>query len=138
MTHVLIILLKYSCYYTLLALLANDATTLQSSLNCLSSYCTHWKLKVNIDKSKIVVFSKTKWKITHQFIFNGSNIGIENSFKYLGVFLNYNWSFTVHKKYVVSLAQKAMETNTRQSPSAGRMFSQCPGRGPELNHLFSL
>ena len=31
---------------------------LQSSLNNLESYCRRWDLKVNVDKTKVVVFRK--------------------------------------------------------------------------------
>ena len=37
---------------------SNSVDGLQSSLNNLESYCLKWNLKVNVDKTKIVVFRK--------------------------------------------------------------------------------
>ena len=39
-------------------LLSETKHDLQNQLNCLCEYCDRWKLKVNVDKSKVVVFSK--------------------------------------------------------------------------------
>ena len=36
----------------------NSAEQLQDSLNLLSNYCKRWKLTVNINKTKVMVFRK--------------------------------------------------------------------------------
>ena len=43
-------------------IIANDAQSLQTSITHLSEYCQKWKLRINIDKTKSMVFSKTQWK----------------------------------------------------------------------------
>jgi hypothetical protein len=40
------------------ALLAKSTINLQNLLNLFQVYCIKWKLKVNIDKTKIMIFSK--------------------------------------------------------------------------------
>ena len=37
-------------------LLANDHLSLQKSLNDFMEFCTQWKLEVNIEKTKVVIF----------------------------------------------------------------------------------
>ena len=37
---------------------ANNAAELQTSLDFMYEYCNHWKLIVNIDKTKVVIFRK--------------------------------------------------------------------------------
>ena len=37
---------------------SNTAEELQSSLDLLSDYCKRWKLKVNVSKTKVMVFRK--------------------------------------------------------------------------------
>jgi hypothetical protein len=48
-------------------LLAESAEELQSELNYFYEYCEKWNLKVNINKSKVMVFSKGKLPINLNF-----------------------------------------------------------------------
>ena len=41
-----------------IVLFGNSAEQLQDSLNLLSNYCKRWKLTVNINKTKVMVFRK--------------------------------------------------------------------------------
>jgi hypothetical protein len=45
-----------------LILLSESEKGLQSCLDNLNSYCNRWKLKINISKTKVIVFSKGKRK----------------------------------------------------------------------------
>jgi len=40
--------------------LPESATDLQNSLDVIESYCSQWKLSVNVEKTKIMVFCKRK------------------------------------------------------------------------------
>ena len=48
-------------------LILESANGLQNALNAFSLYCKQWKLKVNINKIKIMVFSKRKFGIDRFF-----------------------------------------------------------------------
>ena len=89
-------------------LLADNQTNLQNALTCLADYCADWKLEVNTEKIKIVIFSKRKSRNPYVFFFNGCIVTTVDSFKYLGTILNYNGSFVMHKKHIDAPAQKAM------------------------------
>ena len=41
-----------------IVIFGNSAEQLQDSLNLLSNYCQRWKLTVNINKTKVMVFRK--------------------------------------------------------------------------------
>ena len=41
-----------------IVIFANNAEELQLGLNLLSDYCTRWKLKVNVSKTKILIFGR--------------------------------------------------------------------------------
>ena len=41
-----------------IVIFGNSAEQLQDSLNLLSNYCQRWKLTVNINKTKVLVFRK--------------------------------------------------------------------------------
>ena len=53
---------KLNCliYADYLLLLSESEKGLQSCLDSLQSYCDRWKLKVNIDKTKVMIFSSGK------------------------------------------------------------------------------
>ena len=53
-----------------IVIFSESVTGLQNGLNILHDYCNKWKLSVNIDKSKVVIFRK------------GGRIGRDVSFKY--------------------------------------------------------
>ena len=41
-----------------IVLFANSAEELQEGLNMLSDYCKRWKLKINVSKTKVMLFRK--------------------------------------------------------------------------------
>ena len=89
-------------------ILANFAESLQKALNDLLDYCVQWKLEVNADKSKIMLFSKRICKSKHQFKYNGKAIEVVNDFKYLGVTFKYNGSFQICKSQLKEQALRAV------------------------------
>ena len=42
------------------AIFSNNAQGLQKGLDCLHLYCNRWKLSVNVEKTRIVIFGKSK------------------------------------------------------------------------------
>ena len=90
-------------------ILADSEVNLQLALNALKSYCETWKLEINCSKTKITIFSRSK--INHDnFDFKYGNQTIEtvDSYKYLGVILNYNGSFRLALDNLRSQASRAM------------------------------
>ena len=110
--------------YTLLyaddtVILAETAADLQSSLNALHSYCKQWDLTVNLDKTKIIIFSKGRKKAPRTFTYGGEEVKVVDDYTYLGVVFNYNGNFkkairhqkTVANRALNSLAVKARALN---------------------------
>ena len=90
-------------------LLANSERGLQRALHSLEKYCIHWKLKVNIAKTTVMLFGKQRMKKDkYNFMFGNSKLEVVDSFKYLGITFNYNGKFTVAKKRLLAQASKAM------------------------------
>lgn len=88
-------------------IMAESAEDLQNALNEFYIYCTRWKLSVNVNKTKIMVFSKgATWKKT--FYYKGEIIENVKEFKYLGIVLSRTGSFSKAKKHLCEQAQKAM------------------------------
>jgi hypothetical protein len=47
---------------------------MQNVLDVFTDYCKHWKRYVNIDKAKVVVFSKRRYEANHKFKVIGEEI----------------------------------------------------------------
>jgi hypothetical protein len=62
------------------ALLAKSTINLQNRLNLFQAYCIKWKLKVNIDKIKVFIFSNGRLPTNIHFKYGqkGSIISIHN------------------------------------------------------------
>ena len=103
-----------------LALVATSPEGLQAQLDLLHAYAAKWKLTVNIDKTKAVIFRQSS---TNQVypppIYNGASIELVESFKYLGVELHCTKPFA-------SAALPRVETGER---SQFALFSRCAELG---------
>jgi hypothetical protein len=67
--------------------MAESAADLQKQLDSFSEYCNIWRLKVNVEKSKIVVFPQGRTPNNLKFNFNGKQLEFVDEFNYLGVLL---------------------------------------------------
>jgi hypothetical protein len=74
-------------------LLAENSSELQKALDAMYSYCTKFKLKVNISKTKVVIFSRGKVRKYPNFTYGGQNLEVVDDYVYLGVTINYNGRF---------------------------------------------
>ncbi len=89
-------------------LLAESESDLHNSLKVFENYCSLWKLKVNVEKTKILIFTKHKRDYDYEFNLYGTNIEIVSSYSYLGILFNYNGNFTIARKKLSEQAQKAL------------------------------
>ena len=78
------------------------------SLNAAYSYCKKWKLTVNVDKTKIVIFSRGRVTKHFDFTFNGERVDVVDEYIYLGVLFNYNGLYAKAISKQISQARKAM------------------------------
>ena len=77
---------------------------LQSEIDKLHNYCQKWKLKLNTDKSQIVVFRKGNRPVNIIWRFGENELKVTNKINYLGLIFTSNGSF--HQSNV-ALANKA-------------------------------
>ena len=68
-------------------ILSNTAEGLQNALDTYSRYCAQWKLTVNYNKSKILIFSnQTQTDFSdNEFLLDNEKLEIVTEFKYLGI-----------------------------------------------------
>ena len=81
-------------------LMAEPECELQAALNAAHHYCTLWKLEINTQKIKVMIFSRGKSRNIPKFNYNG--------LPYLGIDFSYNVKFNKCKKHLFEQVQKAM------------------------------
>ncbi|MCG8047974.1 MAG: reverse transcriptase family protein, partial [Candidatus Thiodiazotropha endolucinida] len=92
-----------------IVIFANDKNNLQSSLDILQNYCTRWKLKVNSQKTKVMVFRKGgRLSENLHFYYDGNELEIVNKFVYLGITFTTGGSFHETQNSLAGKALKAI------------------------------
>ena len=100
-------------------ILAESPFQLLKALDALNLYCNKWGLKVNVDKTKVMIFSKGKVTKYKSFKFGLHNIEVVYDYVYLGTKFNHYGRFYVAMakqkfkadKAKYSLLAKAREIN---------------------------
>lgn len=81
---------------------------LQSALNVFQLYCETWKLKINVNKTKVMVFCKKKSKQHHVLLLQNETLENVDNFTYLGITVNYNGNFVNARRRLIDQAQKSI------------------------------
>ena len=77
-----------------MVLMANNECDLQNMLDCLQNWCLKWRLRVNLDKTKVIHFRNNRKLVTnHVFKFSESTIEIVSCYKYLGILIDEHLTF---------------------------------------------
>ena len=87
-------------YADVMVIFAESPEGLQKMLNSVHSYTDEWSLRVDVEKTKVVVF-RNGGKIHHNihWIYNNVELEIVNEFKYLGnLFLYLQWQIFEYAK----------------------------------------
>ena len=80
-------------------LLAESEDDLQHVLSAMFSYCNTWKLQVNVNKTKIVVFSRGKIRKIPNLFFGPKLPDVVDNYTYRGVKFNFNGRFVKEKQF---------------------------------------
>ena len=73
-----------------LVLLGENENDLQSLLDVLYKWCDNWNVQVNCEKSAVIHFRPpSKTQTTHSFTCGDNDVNVLNSYKYLGLVLNF-------------------------------------------------
>ena len=92
-----------------MTIFAETPAGLQKGLDTLKSYCNRWKLTVNIEKTKIIIFRKGGiLPRDMRFFYNDQEIEIVKTFSYLGIVFTPGGSFSNAQVTLAGQAQKAV------------------------------
>jgi len=90
-------------------LCVNQQKNYKKNLNILSTYCNRWKLTVNRDKTKVLIFIKGgRLPNNLNFYYDGNHIEIVNKYSYLGIIFTSGGSFTESHGTLSGQALKAI------------------------------
>ena len=89
-------------------ILSETEADMQYAFAIFEKYCHHWKLKVNLQKTKVIIFCKRKENNQPIFKLCGDNLQIEDSYSYLGVMFNYSDSFVKARAKLMDQARNAL------------------------------
>ena len=97
---------------------------LKKQLRNLEIYCQRWHLRVNIDKTKCMIFSTSPiaYDRISNFTFNGEHLLFVTTYKYLGIEFQQNGRFTTAIKNRILKAQAALFTIQRVCSTSGSQF----------------
>ena len=88
-------------------ILAENPNDLQASLNEMEKYCDTFDLHINVNKTKILIFSRGKLRKHHIFNFCEHILDTVDKYNYLGLVFNYNAKFKIGCRAMFSLLKKA-------------------------------
>ena len=87
---------------------SKSAQTLQNMLNKLHSYSNEWGLKINTDKTKIMIFEKGFPSEDVHIYYNDIELEVVDSFKYLGIMFYKNGSWIRTQKCLAEYGSFAL------------------------------
>ena len=92
-----------------IVLFSESEKGLQHGLNLLEKYCDKWKLQVNINKTKVMIFRKGGGvRKNVSFTYKKEKLEIVNNFKYLGMVFTVGGSFNTTYEALHGQALKAI------------------------------
>lgn len=90
-----------------IVILSEDEQGLQNCLNELFQYFSNWKLELNVNKSKVIVFNSNGKTFLNKFTYNNSIIETVQQYCYLGIILRYNGNYNLATSSLMEKARKA-------------------------------
>ena len=91
-------------------MMAENECGMQRNLNLLNEYCNGNGLRVNISKTKMMIFArpKTRRRNLPTFKFGNLDLDLVDDYVYLGICFNWNGAFVKAKQLLHDKASKAM------------------------------
>lgn len=116
-----------------IVILAESPEQLQCMINRLEMYCELWDFRINLDKSKVMIFGTGKRAARERWEMNGQALEIVTEYKYLGVVFTRKLSMHSHlqerqkkAKYSINITWSNLLKNRDVSIETKlKMFDAC-------------
>lgn len=107
-------------------LTSDDTAILQQDLFNIQEWCLKWLMKINISKSSLVSFHRRRNYINPTYVCNNAAIVATDSFKYLGIIISHDLTWTHHINYITNSANRALgflRRNLTSAPTAIKLLA---------------
>ena len=104
--------LSHLLYADDIVLLADNEKQLQKAVKGVEKFCNDWSLKVNTDKTKVMVFDKSGKMSNPNITYNGIELEVVDRYKYLGIQFHISGKFDVARQDLADRSLKAMHLLT--------------------------
>jgi len=101
------VLCALACYADDCVIMSKTELGLQSSINAAQDYCTTWRLRINIAKTKVVVFNP-RYQRALKFSIDGNVLEVVPEFNFLGVTLFHDCDLKKTADRALLKAKKAL------------------------------
>ena len=118
-----------------------DILTLQSDLSLIESWCNKWLMSLNVSKTSLLTFHRRQSFVSTKYIIAGSEICAVTSYKYLGVNLCNNLTWSLHISNISNAANCALgylRRNLRPVPSPVKLLAYLTLVRPKLEYACSV
>lgn len=102
-----------------LAMIAEDGEGIGQILRALERWSDRNEMKVNVEKTKSMVFKKGRRKKKEKWEYKGEEVEVVNEFKYLGYWFTTKNQYNTHVRKVTEKAQHLI----------GKTWSKCKRAG---------
>ena len=130
--------------------LLSNSEGLQNNLSSLKEFCDSWNLKINIEKTKIIIFNKSG-KLLKNYRFYINDVQLENAqeYKHLGILMRVPGTFTNAIQYlsnkalkVIFIIRRTFQTEAINAKLFLKLFDMCVTPillyGSELSSVFNI
>lgn len=92
-----------------IVLISDSEQSLQVMINVVNEWCKRWQMNINSGKTKIMHFrQKSRQQTDYVFTFGAEQLEVVNSYRYLGIELDYSLDYTVTSDTLASAGSKAL------------------------------
>ena len=103
------LILTVLAYADDLVILSDSEEKLQKLLDCLTEWCSKWRLSVNNAKSGVIHFRKSRApKTQHKFKLAGNDVEVLSEYKYLGVVLDEHLTYKSATRILANSGGRAL------------------------------
>lgn len=85
-----------------------DQIALQTDLTAVKNWCHKWQMSLNISKCRSVSFHRRTNPLVYNYTLHNSFLQLASSYKYLGIHISSDLSWTLHINHVISTARRSL------------------------------
>lgn len=86
----------------------SDHLALQNDLSRIQNWCTTWLMSLNVAKTVLMSIHRRRNYVIPNYSINNTQIATTDSFKYLGVYISRDLTWTCHVNHIINSANRTL------------------------------